>query len=52
MEEEGGRKELKKNLQRRMEGQVRVGWVREKDRKSIQEEDGEERFLMSEGRMV
>jgi hypothetical protein len=52
MEEEDGRKELKKNLQRRMEGQVRVGWVREKDGKSIQEEDGEERFLMSEGRMV
>jgi hypothetical protein len=51
MEEEDGRKELKKNLQRRMEGQVRVGWAREKDGKSIQE-DGEERFLMSEGRMV
>jgi hypothetical protein len=35
-----------------MEGQGRVGWVREKGWRSIQEEDGEERFLMSGGRRV
>jgi hypothetical protein len=51
MEEEDGMKEWK-ILRRRMEGQVRIGWVRERDGKGIQKEDREERFLMSEGRVV
>ena len=36
---------------RRME-EGRVGWVREKGWRSIQEEDGEERFSMGGGRRV
>ena len=40
MEEEDGMEEWKKDSSRRME-EGRVGWVREKGWRSIQEEDGE-----------